>query len=107
MAQRKRERSRRQGRAVALADLRDRTGSLDELLRRVSVVVLRAGLRDRAREQSAVEDARRDDADAALLAGRQQLAERRLLEQGVTAGDHEDVHLRLEREARERLDGVH
>src|SRR3954467_15099466 len=103
MAERKRERSGGQRRPVAPADLRDRTGSLDKLLRGVPIVVLRPWLGHRAREQSAVEDARCDDADAALLARGQELDERRLLEEGVAAGDHEDVHLGLAGEPRERL----
>ena len=55
--ERERERCSRKARAVTLADGRDRLRALDELGRRIRVVVLRARARARLREEPAVEDA--------------------------------------------------
>ena len=75
--------------------------------RGIVVVVLRA-LRGRAAcEQSAVEHPGRDDPDTALFTDRQQVVERRLLEQGVAACEHEHVHVGVAGEVGQHLSLVH
>jgi hypothetical protein len=93
MCQRKGQRDGWKRGAVTLADLGDAPSLLHELPCRLLVVVLCARRGRGAREQPAVEHAGGDDPDAALFADWKQIVERGLLEERVTAGEHEQVHV--------------
>jgi hypothetical protein len=92
-AQRELQRGGRELDSVLAAHHRQPLRLRDHLRGGVAVLVAGSGAGRRRREQPGVERARDDDPDAALPALRDQLGRRRLLEQRVAAGDHQQVHL--------------
>ena len=92
MAERELQRRGRQPDAVAGADRLDPPHPLHDLGRRRRI--LEVGALDRAGgEDAGVVGAADQERDVALLAQRQEAVERRLLEQGVAAGEQEAVEV--------------
>ncbi len=79
---------------------RELARAAEDVVRHVAVVVVRAGPGLVGREQAGVVWGRRDDADAARLAQREQVVERRLLEERVAPGDHHEVEVAFAHGAR-------
>ncbi len=100
-----RDRGVRQLDAVPRADRGDPLRAGHELGGRGRVVVGRAG--HRGGEDAGVEHAGRQHGDAPLGTQRQQLVQRRLLEQRVPPGDQHHVHVGPADELGERGDDVH
>ncbi|BDZ54083.1 hypothetical protein GCM10025870_11560 [Agromyces marinus] len=85
------ERGLGQGDAELVAHIGERVDALEDRRRRGCVVVGGIRCRPRPGEQAGVVDRGRDDADAALERGGEQVVERALFEERVPAGEHDDV----------------
>ena len=92
MQQRKLQRRLDQPDAMAFADSLDAGDPLENVLRRLGIVVIGAGLGS-CRQDAGIVGAAKDDTDAALLAERQEGRQRLLFQQRVAPGKQEQVEI--------------